>query len=186
MLRRAPPWVRLLVVLALLALLALGARAMGLTDSLDKEGIRTLVQDAGALGMVAFFLLVVAGSLVQVPGLLFLAVAGLVWGPVQGALVAYPSLLCAQAAVFTLTRVVGGSPLGSMQGKYARRVLAHVEERPIRTVALARLLFWLHPSYALFMALSSIRPRDYMTGEVLGLIVPCVVSTVAFGLLLAG
>jgi uncharacterized membrane protein YdjX (TVP38/TMEM64 family) len=60
---------------------------------------------------VLFFAVFTVGQLVQVPGVIFILVARVVWGPIVGFGLAYLGSVFSAAAVFMMVRAVGGKPL---------------------------------------------------------------------------
>ena len=63
-----------------------------------------------------------------------------------------------------------------------RAILARLEERPIRTVALLRLFLWLAPALTYALALSRIRYRHYVAGSAIGLALPVAAAAALFEL----
>jgi uncharacterized membrane protein YdjX (TVP38/TMEM64 family) len=107
-----------------------------------------------------------------VPGLVFVAAAVLVWGRIAGAALAYGGALVAVSFSFAVVRAIGGQPLGELKQKWVRATLAQLDKRPIRTVALLRLVLWIAPALNYALALSPIRYREYVIGSAIGLVLP--------------
>ena len=55
------------------------------------------------------------------------------------------------------------------------------QERPVRSVALLRLVFWMFPPLNYALALSPVGLRDYVVGSALGLVLPLAVMAALFG-----
>jgi uncharacterized membrane protein YdjX (TVP38/TMEM64 family) len=53
-----------------------------------------------------------------------------------------------------------------------RRILAQLDDHPIRTVILLRLILSMSPQVNYALALSSVRPRDFFVGSAVGLFAP--------------
>lgn len=162
---------RLLFAVLILAVLWGLARAFGLSD-LSVDRIRHVVVEAGALGVAAYLGAFALGILAQVPGIPFLIAARLAWGPATGVVLAYLGALVAASVTFVVVRSVGGRALTELKWAPARKALARLVDRPIRTVAGLRLLFLLSPPLNYALALSSVRYRDYLAGSALGLAAP--------------
>ena len=56
-----------------------------------------------------------------------------------------------------------------------RKILDRLDERPILTVVILRLIFVMSPPVNYALALSSLRFRDYLIGSLIGLPVPLIV-----------
>jgi uncharacterized membrane protein YdjX (TVP38/TMEM64 family) len=162
--------------LALLALLVLGlfvvARATGFNELLSAARVRAVTNAAGAWGPILFVVVFCVGELVHVPGVVFVAAAVLVYGRVGGGALSFVGAVAAVSVSFVVVRAVGGKPLAAIRWPLARRLLSRLDERPVLTVLLLRLLLWMAPQLNYALALSSIRFRSYFVGTALGLLVP--------------
>jgi uncharacterized membrane protein YdjX (TVP38/TMEM64 family) len=178
----APPRSRTWLRLGALVVLLLGgwwlARVTGLSSQLSPERLRELVAAAGAWALIVFVGLFSVGLLVQVPGVVFLLLARVVWGPLEAFLVGYAGAVLSSAIVFAVVRGVGGAPLGEVRWGPAKKVLAGLERRPVLSVALLRTVLLLTPPLNYALALSGLRHRDHLLGSALGLVLP--VSVVMF------
>lgn len=175
---------RLVLLAAVIAATYVVGRATGVTESLTLEGVRDAVAGAGAVGVVGFVALFAAGELVHVPGLVFVGAAVAVWGPAQGGLVAAVGALVSLVTSFVFVRGIGGKALDGVQNGLARRILGHLERRPVTTVALCRAVFVLSPPVTYALALSPVRFRDYLVGSAIGLVPPVSIAVVVFDRLL--
>lgn len=175
---RSRAWLRL----GALALLLLGAwwlaRVTGFSSQLTTDRLRETVATAGAWAVIVFVALFSVGLLVQVPGVVFLLLARVVWGPLEAFLVGYAGAVLSSAIVFAVVRGIGGAPLGEVRWPPAKAVLAGLERRPVLSVALLRTVLILTPPLNYALALSKLRHRDHLLGSALGLLVP--VSVVMF------
>lgn len=163
-------WWRLGALALLLVSLGLVAWGLDLHTRVTKDAVRELAGGPGgrALFVVAFCL----GELLHLPGLLFVAAAVLVWGPVEGGAFAFAAGLLSLSLAFALTRLVGGQPLGVVQRPWVRRLLERLDRRPILTVAALRAVLAFAPPLNVALALTSLRFRDYLAGSALGLVPP--------------
>lgn len=173
---------RLVFLAALVAVLLVLRYETHLGASLSTAHLRDLVQRAGAAGVAVFVVAFACGELLHVPGIVFVAAAVLAWGRLAGGAVAYLGALVAVSLVFVIVRAVGGQPLGELKQPRLRAIMARLEERPIRTVALLRLVLWLAPALTYALALSRIRYRHYVAGSALGLALPVAAAAAFFEL----
>jgi len=165
-------WWRLGALAALIVGLIVVGKLTGLTAYLTTERIRTLVQSAGWWGALLLIALFCLGELVHVPGWVFLIGAVIAYGRLRGGLLGYVGALCSVSVSFFIVRGVGGKPLGAIRWKIVRRILAHLDTHPLRTVFLLRTILWLAPQLNYALALSNVRFRDYILGSALGLVLP--------------
>lgn len=176
--------------LAILAILLVGLVVVRYgTDfgaSLSVARVRELVQSAGAWGVGLFVIGFAVGELLHVPGLVFVAAAVLSWGHVAGGAIAYVGAIVSVSVSFLVVRGIGGQPLAEVKWRWQwmRTVFAQLEERPVATVALLRLVLWIAPALNYALALSKVRYRDYLVGSAIGLALPVGVAAFCFQYLL--
>lgn len=172
---RGTAWRLVALALVLVATFVIG-RATGATERLSPDGLRELVEGAGVAGVVGFLALFVVGELLHVPGLVFIGAAVALWGPARGGAIAGVGALLSLATSFVVVRAIGGTPLGAVKNGLARRILRHLDVRPVATVAAVRAVFILSPPVTYALALSGIRFRDYFVGSAVGLVPPLLVA----------
>jgi len=173
-----------LAVLVPLALLAIG-RALGLERHFSVDAVRTAVEGAGAWGALLFVACFCAGELVHVPGLVFVAAGVLLYGPRVGGIASYGAALLSISVSFWVVRGVGGRALAAVGSARINRLMEKLDARPVRTIALLRLVFVLSPPLNFGLALSRVRFRDYLLGSALGLVPPTALAVVFFDRVLA-
>ncbi|MDQ3032899.1 MAG: VTT domain-containing protein [Myxococcota bacterium] len=173
-------WLRIgaLVVLTI-ALIGIG-HATGLTEHLTRDRIQALMLDLGALGFLAYVGIFAVGELMHVPGMIFVGAAMLAYGPALGAAAGLAGAIVSLTVSFYVVRVVGGQPLGEIKRPFIRRMLAHLDQRPITTIAILRVLFQLMPAINYGLAMSKVRYRDYIVGSVVGMVPVIAVAALAF------
>jgi uncharacterized membrane protein YdjX (TVP38/TMEM64 family) len=163
-------WWRLGALALLLVSLGLLAWTFDLHTRVTRDAIRELAGGPG--GRALFVAAFCVGELLHLPGLLFVAAAVLVWGPVEGGAFAFAAGLLSLSVAFALTRLVGGQPLGVVQRPWVRRLLEKLDRRPVLTVAALRAVLAFAPPLNVALALTSLRFRDYLVGSALGLVPP--------------
>lgn len=176
----APGWLRPVLTLGLLAGLAYLAHRTGLVETVDAEWVRKTVESTGAWGVLAFTGIFAVGELMHVPGLVFVAAAALAYGGFLGVGVALLGAIVSVTVSFVVVRRLGGQPLEVLEASWIRRFLDNLDERPIVTVAVLRLLFWMAPVLNYGLAMTGVRLRDYVVGSALGLIPPVTVTVLLF------
>lgn len=177
---------RLLGVLLFLAIAVAAFQWSGLRGHFDLAFIRQLIARHPLGGLVLFVLLFALGNLIQIPGWLFLAAAVLALGRVGGGLVTYIAAVLSCAATFVTIRAIGGDALRLITNRLAVRLLRELDTRPVRSVALLRVVFQTAPPVNYALAMSGIRFRAYMIGTMLGLPLPIALYCLFFDLLAAG
>jgi uncharacterized membrane protein YdjX (TVP38/TMEM64 family) len=155
----------------LVAVFAVG-RYFGVTENVNAQSIREFVHGAGAWGWALYMAVFAGGEFVHVPGMVFVVAGILLYGKVLGFGLAWLASVVSVGFSFVVVRRIGGTPLGTVDKPWLKRILSHLDDRPIRTVALLRLMLWLAPPLNYALALTKVRFRDYLIGSALGLIAP--------------
>jgi uncharacterized membrane protein YdjX (TVP38/TMEM64 family) len=156
-------WLKLGLLVAVLAALALGARALGLIQHLTPDGLRALAAGSGLYGMLVFVAAFTGGTLIQVPGLVFV-----------GAVIAV-------TANFAVVRAVGGRAFTTSRNRFLQRMLSRLDRHPVLTIAALRTVLLVSPPLNAALALSGVSLRTYLAGSALGLVLPTLVVCTGVG-----
>ncbi|MCA9421423.1 MAG: TVP38/TMEM64 family protein [Nitrospira sp.] len=166
------PKKKLLSIIAFFLLLYVMVALTGLRSHLSPDVIQALFFAYPVWGLVLFCLAFSFGNLLYVPGWIFLVGAVLALGRDWGGVATFIAAMCSSTISFLLIRAAGGTALRSFNHRWADKIFAHLDERPIVSVALLRLMFQTLPALNYSLALAGIRFRDYLIGTVLGLPIP--------------
>jgi uncharacterized membrane protein YdjX (TVP38/TMEM64 family) len=166
--------IRLGVFFLLVGVIWLAGHLSGATDGITPVTLRDGLLSAGAAGVVAYVVSFALGNLIQLPGMIFLLGGLLTYGPVQGSAVALVGALAAISASFLFARAVGGQVEVPQNRPRIKRVLSHLEDRPVRTMILLRLFLWTSPPLNYALALSTVRYPQYILAAAIGMVPPIV------------
>lgn len=139
----------------------------------------------GCLAPPLFLLVFAAGELLHLPGILFVVVARVVFGPSLGFVLGYLGAVLAVSLSFAVGRQLLRAARGDREPwrprwRWVARALERLETRPVQTIALLRLVLWLAPPLSYALASSRVRTRDHAIGSAIGLAVP-VLAVVLLG-----
>ncbi|NNC54774.1 MAG: TVP38/TMEM64 family protein [Pseudomonadales bacterium] len=167
---------RLIILVAVLAVLFALGEYYNLAERFDPLALRDYIQGMGALGILLYLLLFCVTLLLSVPGMIFMVAAGLIWGNVQGSIIALIGVNLATGFSFLLVRRWQGEgyEAEAMRNGMMRRMLSGLERSPIKTVAVLRCLFSTAPALNYGFALSSVSTREHMLGTLVGSVLPVV------------
>ncbi len=169
--------VRLTALVIVLGGIYFAAKFFGVIDYIHSGELQRYMVDAGWTGVAVFCLVYCVGVVAHIPGLVFVFAAVLAYGPVGGGTVSLLGGIPAVAITFLVVRAVGGTALAHVKNPYMRRVLSHLDERPIRSILLLRLVFIMAPGVNYGLAITKVKFRDYLIGSAIGLIIPIAVSS---------
>lgn len=173
-------WARLALLATLIVGSILIARTTGISEELSTPRVRALMEGAGVVGFLIFLGVFAVGELVHVPGIVFVAAAIFAYGQTLGGLAAYVGAVISVVVSFIVVRAVGGQVLVGIQRPWVQRMLARLDERPIRVIMLLRLVLWMAPPVNYALAMSSVRLRDYAIGSAIGLLLPIAAAAAFF------
>ena len=162
------------------------AWATGMSARFTFESVRSTLAGTGPWGLVAFIVAFVTGQLLRVPSFVFVAAAVAVHGRNAGILIAFLGALSSATVSFAVVRTFAARSLADVRHPFMQRLLAHIHSRPVRTVALLRLLFQTAPPLNYALPMTAVHWRDHLVGSVLGLPVPIVVMAFFVDWLLHG
>ena len=167
---------RRLIALSLLMLaLGYGISVSGLSEHFTLSQLQAQFVTHPLQGSLLFILLFILGNIAHVPGLVFLTAAVLALGPWRGGMLTYVAAFCSCCCTFALARLIGADALRQLPGRYLARVLNHIDEHPLRSVLLLRLMAQTQPMLNYALALTGLRFRPYAIGTALGLPLPITV-----------
>jgi uncharacterized membrane protein YdjX (TVP38/TMEM64 family) len=161
---------RLLFFVLVVVGLWITAWATGVTARFTPETIRGLFAGKGLWGVIAFTALFSAGQLLlRVPGPVFVAAAIAIYGKNFGMLIAILGALVSINVSFAVVRTFAGGAFADVKRPLVRRLLSNIDNRPVMTVALLRLIFQTAPYLNYALPMTAVRWRDHLAGSVLGL-----------------
>ena len=173
-------YLRLLGVLLFLVILYAVFELSGLRAHFNLQFLQQLIVEHQLSGLIIFILLFSLVNLIQIPGWIFLAAAVLALGPIMGGLATYIAAIVSCVTTFLVIRFVGGDVLRELDNNFIKRILRHLDERPILSVIFARTLFQTAPPLNYALAMSGIKFREYLAGTLLGLPLPIFLYCVFF------
>jgi uncharacterized membrane protein YdjX (TVP38/TMEM64 family) len=140
----------------------------------------------GWLAAPLFLVVMAAGELLHLPGMVFVVVARLVFGPSIGFALGYVGAVFAVTVSFVVARQLVAAARATTapwrpRWRFVRRALNRLEAHPVQTIALLRLVLWLAAPLSYALASSNVRVRDHVVGSALGLFAPVLVAVVVTG-----
>ncbi len=176
---------RFAVLIALFVTLYLLGRALGLTAYLEPARLRATMADAGAWGAGLFVAIFVASVVAQIPAFMFVVFAPALFPRWQAWLLCVFASNVAVVLNFELVRRIGGQPLAEIEKPWLRRLFASLDSRPIRSVALLRVITIMFPPITSALALTQLGAREHAIGSFVGMLLP-ITGLFLAGLLLLG
>jgi uncharacterized membrane protein YdjX (TVP38/TMEM64 family) len=144
------------------------------------ENIQAYEKKLGWWAPFAFMLAFVLGELVQIPSVLWILFAGLIW-PIWLALpIVLVSALLAATAIFLLARYFLGENFHEKLPRNFKALNRKIEKAPLRAIIMVRLTTFLHPIMHWALAASSVRLPAFLLGTLIG-ILPLTLAVILIG-----
>ena len=163
---------RLVALVVIMSGLAFMAAYTPLGEYFKFQVLKDAMQNAGIYGVGVFLLAFIIGTLLNLPGFIFIILALLVYGYGVGIPVAYAGAVLSVWVHFIVVRTIGGKALGEIKNKLLRRVMQNFDTHPVRTVIILRLLFFIAPPVNYVLALSQVKTKHFVSGTLVGIIIP--------------
>ncbi len=182
--QQLPPLLKYLVFIRIgFLLLVLGgvyylAESAGLLEQSSPEGIRDLVAQWGSYGVLVYLTAFTLGQLVYIPGMFFVVAGSLVFGGVNGFLLAMLGSILSVSLSFYVARLLGGTPLADPKRDWIKRLVRRLDTRPVSSMFVLRLLVGTAPWLNYLLGMSSVSYRDYLIAAVLGIAAPVMLTVV--------
>ena len=133
------------------------------------EFLLQTIQNTGLFGIVLFGVVYVIGTLMNIPGMIFLFVLFLVYDGIGGFFLGYLSTLISMLAHFFFTRAVAGEVLSEIEHPLIKKYVNRLAQRPLSTTIILRLLLFISPPVNYALAFSSVKTRDFVLGSMIAL-----------------
>ena len=158
---------RVVILLAVSLLLMIVGRYSPLSTYFTIEYLEGAIQEAGAFGVLFFVLVYTIGTLMNIPGFLFLFVGFLVYKGIDGVLVGYLASVVAVTVHFFFVRLMAGEALSEIKQPFVRKQMKRLSKSPINTTVVLRLIFYVSPPVNYALALSNIKWHHSLIGTML-------------------
>ena len=143
---------------------------------IDPEKVHKAIKKAGYLGIVIYAIGFGLAELLHLPGLVFVTAGVMCWGHFNGWVLALCMAPLSCTVSFLVVRRVGGQALADVQFSIMKRMMSHLDDRPVLTVFGLRTVFFLAPAINYILALSSVSLRDFVLGTTMGLVMPLTIA----------
>jgi len=179
--KKSSPWKKIGLMLAFIVsgILIVSLTPVGAYLS-DVKLVRDNIEQAGIWGFLIFIAVFLISGLLSIPGTGFLILACIIYDEIWiGAMLSYVAAMITAIATFYVGRSMGGGALSGIKNVRVRRLIASAENNPIRSIALLRTILMLSPLIGFTLALTKMRPRDYIIGNLIGIIIPITYLSIA-------
>lgn len=158
---------RVVVLLAITLILMYLGRHSALSEYFTFEYMQDAIGNAGVFGVFLFILIYTVGTLMNIPGFLFLFVGFLVYRGLNGIILGYVASVIGVTVHFFFVRIMAGKALSEIKQPFIRKQMQRITIHPIKTTILLRMIFYVSAPVNYALALSSIKWRDCLIGTML-------------------
>jgi len=188
-LSRRSSWIRLSVLVLVLAIVGVGASRAGLFDLRDPAALLAAVEGARTLPYihVLFVLAYIVVASFGLPATPFTLAGGILFGTGLGSILNWTGATLGATGTYLLARLLGGDALRGLLGANAARLDLFTGDAGFRTLFRLRLLPVIpFNALSLTAALSGIAIRPYVAATGLGILPGTVIYTYFAGSLVGG
>jgi uncharacterized membrane protein YdjX (TVP38/TMEM64 family) len=151
-----------------------------LQQHLSLEAVQQYKDDLGWWAPVVFMMAFVIGELIQIPSVIWIVLAGLIWPWWIALPLSLVSALMAASTAFLAARFILGPRIHDKLPNAFHNINEWISKRPIRAIILVRLTTFLHPVVHLVLAASTVSIPAFLLGTAIGL-VPLTTALVFLG-----
>ncbi len=155
--------------LIILAIISVGLMLIGRHPAVSPyftfETLQRSILDAGAFGVVLFVAVYAAGILMNIPGVIFLFTGFAIYGGFSGIAIGYLATTVSVMLHFAFVRTMAGKAFSEIRQPFIRRMMANMDDHPIRTTVLLRLVLFVSPPVNYALALSNVRWKHFVIGS---------------------
>lgn len=169
---------RLLIVVLFLTTTVLLVKYTVVGEWLNVTNMQVMVHRTGAWGYLIFVAFFTVAAIMNIPGTVFMILSIVLFGYWTGAVLSYFGGFSGAMATFYIGRAMGGQALSEIKNIRIRSLLQRAEDYPIRTLVFLRILVQLSPFIGYALALTKIKPRSYIIGNAISIIIPVIGLTI--------
>ncbi len=128
-----------------------------------------MIQNSGPIGIALFLLLAIVGSFLHVPAYVFLAVCFLFFDGFTGLLLGIATASVIFISHFLFARTIGGKSLGQLKHPFIAKTLSRLDQRPIQSIIMLRLMFFMSPFITFMLGVTSVKFKHFLAGSLMGI-----------------
>ncbi len=165
--------------LVVLGILVWAAVHLDLSQYVQIERARFMVDTMGRWGMLVFVGLCIAAVLLHIPEILLIAVGGVLFGGVKGFVLGWVGSTAGSILSFLVARYLMREAVQRVFTSRFKRIRAldeRLEQKGFQTVLVLRLVLFMAPPLNWAMGVTRVRFRHYASGSALG-VMPCIAVT---------
>ncbi len=155
----------------------------GLTNKFSVDAIKNIFNENILVSSLLFITLFCVANILNIPGWIFLVASVLTIGKVAGGSLTFIAAITSSVISFLFVDYIGGDALLEIKNKYIKKSLSQINNSPIKSVILLRLIFQTFPPLNYALALSGIKFKEYLIGTLIGLPLPIATIVIFFDLI---
>ena len=164
-------------MLGLISILIIASEFFGVRKLLTIEFVQDLFARNFITACFIYILLFTIGNLLQIPGWIFLAGSIIAIGEVNGFLITLISAWFSCVVGFFIVGLFAKDSFRKIESSWVKSFLSKMDQYPISTNAILRVVFQNAPLLNYSLALSGISFRSYFLGALIGLPISILIYT---------
>ena len=148
------------------------SKLSGIDFLFDSDRMITVLTEYGWISYLIFIIALLMGTLMNIPGAVFIVMAVIAYGYIQGAILSFSGIMLCSLINFLFARFIGGGSLHDVENKRLLHYLDKVEKNPYKTLFILRIFMLLSPLVNYSVAMTKINTRQFVIGNFLASICP--------------
>ena len=175
---------RLFLVVAFIVILVVLNYFFNIRQYVNVEFLKNQMHQNLIIGSIIFTSLFLFANLLSLPGIVFLIVGVFIFGKLYGAIFLYLVALLVSTASYFIIKKIGSNSLRRIENKFVQKIFSNIDQSPLKTVFILRLLLQTAPPLNYALALSGVSFTPYILGTALGLPLPIFLYVAAFDIII--
>ncbi len=134
------------------------------------EQIKTYIQNLGALGALVYVGIFGVGLTINLPGIIFIFLAGYLYGTFLGGILAFSGAMLGVTLSFAISRYLGRDFVALTIPEGIRRWEPKLKEKGFFAIIILRIFLFLNPALNWAMGLTAISFKNYFLGSAVALL----------------
>lgn len=170
-------YIRPICAFLFILFIVLLAERLGIRKEFSVNNIKLVFDNNIIVASLMYICFFSIGNILQIPGWIFLGSSIYVLGKMNGYCLTLIAAIVSVSFSYFLIKLLGGSSLRLIENKWVVKLLAKMDEFPIRINIFLRLIFQTAPPLNYSLALSGVSFKSYLIGAILGLPIPVYIYT---------
>ncbi len=163
---------RIILLIGFILLLIALSKLSGIDVLFNSDRMIAVLTEYGWMSYLLFFGILLLGTLMNIPGAVFIVMAVVAYGYGPGSILSFMGIMVCSLINFLFARFIGGGSLHDVENKRLMRYLNKIEQHPYKTLFIVRIFMLLSPLVNYSVAMTKVTTRQFIIGNFFASILP--------------